>query len=588
MEKNTSKSRKCNLKQRKASERLARDLNIISCENPTEFIAICNAGLVTGLKHESLELVINKISTNNSNYKIVMPRGKSYCFIKFEDSSATKNFYDKLNGEFEENLKTTLYLIFCESIPDDNEPVGDQLPGGLRLIEEFISREQEDRLLQLVDWDEHELNSELKHRKVKHFGYEFCYKTNRVDPNSPIEPIPADLEFLYGLFEEHGCGRYKYDQITINRYLPGQGIPPHIDTHSPFEDTILSLSCGSACVMDFKHEDKKIQVYLPARSLLIMSGESRYTWTHGVCPRHHDVVEQKQGDKVTTTTLERGTRISFTFRKIRTGDCPCNYNDCCDSKKSKREIDQSKAPLLESSYVHQVYDEISSHFDETRHKQWPNVAKFIDSIDPGSILLDVGCGNGKYLTPKTGLLKIGCDRSNGLLNICRSKSYQVFQSDCLKLPFRSNSCDAAISIAVIHHLSTADRRRDAFLELIRILRPFGRCLIYVWAKEQRRNKQDSAYLKLNPGKIKEHKNVQLFEDLELPVHDNRTNFSHNDVMVPWKTKSGNEFLRYYHVFDETEFRSLCLRLQEVSVVDIYYDQGNWCCILEKKSSLVLS
>lgn len=107
--------------------------------------------------------------------------------------------------------------------------------------------------------------------------------------------------------------------------------------------------------MDFKHEDKKIPIYLPARSLLIMSGESRYAWTHGVCPRHHDVVEQKQGDKVTTTTLERGTRISFTFRKIRTGDCTCNYNDYCDSKKSKREIHQSKAPLLESSYVHQVY-----------------------------------------------------------------------------------------------------------------------------------------------------------------------------------------------------------------------------------------
>lgn len=223
MEKNMSKSRKCHLKQRKASERLARDLNIVSCENSTEYIAICNAGLVTGLKHESLELVINKISKNNSNYKIVMPRGKSYCFIKFEDSSVAKNVYDKLNGQFEENLKTTLYLIFCESIPDNNEPVGDQLPGGLRLIEEFISREQEERLLQLVDWDEHELNSELKHRKVKHFGYEFCYKTNRVDPNSPIEPIPADLEFFYRLFEEHGCGRYKYDQITINRYLPGQG-----------------------------------------------------------------------------------------------------------------------------------------------------------------------------------------------------------------------------------------------------------------------------------------------------------------------------------------------------------------------------
>jgi alkylated DNA repair protein alkB homolog 8 len=25
-----------------------------------------------------------------------------------------------------------------------------------------------------------------------------------------------------------------FDQLTLNDYLPGQGIPPHVDTHSPF------------------------------------------------------------------------------------------------------------------------------------------------------------------------------------------------------------------------------------------------------------------------------------------------------------------------------------------------------------------
>ncbi|XP_008552371.1 alkylated DNA repair protein alkB homolog 8 [Microplitis demolitor] len=583
MELNNSKLRKINLKQRKASERLARDLNIKSCDKPTKYLLLCNAGLVTGLKRELLELILNKIIS--VNYEIILPRGKSYCFIQFSDENFASTVYEKLNGNFDENLKITLYFIYCESIPRESESeVGDdRLPGGLQVLENFISREEENRLLELVDWDENNDNSELKHRKVKHFGYEFCYKTNGINPE-PIEPIPGNLNFLYDLFEKYEWGKFKYDQLTVNRYLPGQGIPPHIDTHSVFEDTILSLSCGSSCVMDFKRDNKKIQVNLPARSLLIMSDESRYAWTHGICPRHHDIVQQKQSDKILTTSAERGTRISFTFRKIRTGDCQCNYHEHCDSKKSKRQIDKSNASLLESSYVHQVYDEISSHFDETRHKQWPNVIKFIDFIDPGSIILDVGCGNGKYLTTKNGLFKIGCDRSSGLLNICIKKSYQVFKSDCLKLPVKSNSCDAAISIAVIHHLSTPDRRRDAFIELIRVLRPQGKCLIYVWAKEQRRNKQDSAYLKLNPGKVKDvnHKNIKLFEDLELPVHENRTDFCHNDVMVPWKTKDGGEFLRYYHVFDESEFRSLCESLEDIIVRDIYYDQGNWCCILEKK------
>ena len=25
-----------------------------------------------------------------------------------------------------------------------------------------------------------------------------------------------------------------FDQLTVNDYMPGQGIPPHVDTHSPF------------------------------------------------------------------------------------------------------------------------------------------------------------------------------------------------------------------------------------------------------------------------------------------------------------------------------------------------------------------
>ena len=37
--------------------------------------------------------------------------------------------------------------------------------------------------------------------------------------------------------------------------------------------------------MDFRHPDgRKAPVFLPRRSLLIMKGESRYLWTHGLAP----------------------------------------------------------------------------------------------------------------------------------------------------------------------------------------------------------------------------------------------------------------------------------------------------------------
>lgn len=50
---------------------------------------------------------------------------------------------------------------------------------------------------------------------------------------------------------------------------------------------------------------------------------------------------------------------------------------------------------------------------------------------------------------------LGTDRSENLLKICKEKNenYQVFSADSLRLPLKSGSFDAVISIAVIHHFS---------------------------------------------------------------------------------------------------------------------------------------
>ena len=94
----------------------------------------------------------------------------------------------------------------------------------------------------------------LKHRRVRHFGYEFRYSTNDVDPSQPLvdDPIPSACQPLLDRLVADGRVSERPDQLTVNRYLPGQGIPPHVDTHSAFEDGIVSLSLGSDAVMDFK------------------------------------------------------------------------------------------------------------------------------------------------------------------------------------------------------------------------------------------------------------------------------------------------------------------------------------------------
>jgi len=64
----------------------------------------------------------------------------------------------------------------------------------------------------------------LKHRRVKHYGYEFIYGINNVDRDKPLnEGIPITCEeLLTELVNSHHIS-CRPDQLTVNQYLPGQG-----------------------------------------------------------------------------------------------------------------------------------------------------------------------------------------------------------------------------------------------------------------------------------------------------------------------------------------------------------------------------
>ncbi len=117
--------------------------------------------------------------------------------------------------------------------------------------------------------------------------------------------------------------------------------------------------------------------------------------------------------------------------------------------------------------------------------------------------------------------------------------------------------------------------------MARVLRPHGRGLVYVWAKNQAVENKPSRYLKQKQGEEPEE---EAHNEFRLPVHTNRTNFEHSDLLVPWKKREKREdvtFHRYYHVFEEGELMELVGAVKGVRVVRDYYDQGNWCVLFEK-------
>ncbi|XP_021526484.2 alkylated DNA repair protein alkB homolog 8 [Aotus nancymaae] len=643
-------------KQIKASHTLLRHEGIQTVSYATQSLVVANGGLGNGMSRNQLLPVLEKCGLVDA---LLMPPNKPYSFARYKTVEESKRAYVTLNGkEVVDDLgqKIILYLNFVEKA-QWKELRPQALPPGLMVVEEIISSEDEKMLLESVDWtedtDDQNSQKSLKHRRVKHFGYEFYYENNNVDKDKPLSRgLPDICDGFLEKWLREGYIKHKPDQMTINQYEPGHGIPAHIDTHSAFEDEIVSLSLGSEIVMDFKHPDGiTVPVMLPRRSLLVMTGESRYLWTHGITCRKFDTVQasgsQKSGiitnDVGDLTLSKRGLRTSFTFRKVRQTPCNCSYPLVCDSQRKETppsfpESDK-EASRLEQEYVHQVYEEIAGHFSSTRHTPWPHIVEFLKALPNGSIVADIGCGNGKYLGINKELYMIGCDRSQNLVDICRERQFQASVCDALAVPVRSGACDACISIAVIHHFATAERRVAALQELVRLLRPGGKALIYVWAMEQEYNKQKSKYLRGNrtSQEKKEEMNsdtsvqrllVEQMSDLgsrdsassvpsindsqegrcnsrqvsnsKLPIHVNRTSFYSQDVLVPWHLKGNPDkgkpvelfgpigshdpspvFHRYYHVFREGELEAACRTVSDVSILQSYYDQGNWCVILQK-------
>ena len=99
-------------------------------------------------------------------------------------------------------------------------------------------------------------------------------------------------------------------------------------------------------------------------------------------------------------------------------------------------------------------------------------------------ILFLGCGSGKYLNINPSVFNIGSDRCRALAQLAREKDQEVLHCDNLALPFRDESLDAVLSVAVIHHIATVERRVRALRELARVLRVGGRVMISVWAMEQ--------------------------------------------------------------------------------------------------------
>lgn len=243
-------------------------------------------------------------------------------------------------------------------------------------------------------------------------------------------------------------------------------------------------------------------------------------------------------------------------------------------------------PAVEREHVWRVYDAIAPQWHGTRYKAWPRVADFARQVGVhGAQVADVGCGNGKNAAAvcENGGICCACDVSRPLLEIAkrqtRGLSYDCLEADATCLPWRDRTFDAALNIAVLHHVSTHPRRILAVREVLRILKCHGRALFYAWAFEQREFEARSGHRFACP-------------DVLVPFHL-RTHGEYWDPHNPYipdhatldREKNALVLQRYCHVYRHGELEDLILEAAGgptfVTIELAYYDQGNWAVAITK-------
>jgi alkylated DNA repair dioxygenase AlkB len=155
-------------------------------------------------------------------------------------------------------------------------------------------------------------------------------------------PAPHKHEHEHGDGDEDRDGGHvpRARQAIINLYRPGEGISPHVDLLRRFGDGIVGVSLGDGGVAmrfaraeaeardtagdasaDAGEDGNEYEVWLPSGSVLVLTEEARYEWTHGIAPRSRDKVEVVAAGEGDDGWMwqERGVRVSVTFRWLLPG-----------------------------------------------------------------------------------------------------------------------------------------------------------------------------------------------------------------------------------------------------------------------------
>jgi SAM-dependent methyltransferase len=102
-------------------------------------------------------------------------------------------------------------------------------------------------------------------------------------------------------------------------------------------------------------------------------------------------------------------------------------------------------------------------------------------IAPGSRILDVGCGTGRWVRRylELGHRSTGVDATLGMLRIAREQGTAppLLAGEAFHLPFSDAVFDCVSDVTVVQHIPT-ELQQKAISEMVRVLKPGGRLILF--------------------------------------------------------------------------------------------------------------
>ena len=179
---------------------------------------------------------------------------------------------------------------------------------GMTYIQDFLSL---DEAFEYYDWVENRPIEEWLQRdmarRVLQYGWRYDYQTKCIQKDHYIGELPPCLHNLaVSLKSKTDMFDAVPTQVIVNEYTPGQGIGLHTDNPG-FGPTVATISLGDSWTMNFIHNTtgEREDVLLSVGSALVLTGEARHKWSHGIAKR-----------KTEPDGRHRLKRISLTFRTV--------------------------------------------------------------------------------------------------------------------------------------------------------------------------------------------------------------------------------------------------------------------------------